>query len=227
MRDIVIGYDRNNRMPAFTMAESVMQNSSIPVRFTFLHRDMLKMFTRNRGNNESTEFSNSRFLVPYLFNYEGWTLFTDNDMIMKADIKELFDLCDDRFAVLCVKHQQVCDNEKKFLGYEQIPYEFKNWSSVMLFNNKLCKSLTLDYVNNAPGLDLHQFRWLESIELVGELPKEWNYLVENENQSHKNPKVIHYTNGGPYFDESYNCDFADEWKKVYETINDVKSYKYV
>ena len=227
MRDIVIGYDRNNRMPAYTMAESVMQNSSIPVRFIFLHRDMLKMFIRPRGDNESTEFSNSRFLVPYLSNYEGWTLFTDNDIIVKADIKELFDLCDDKFAVMCVKHDQVCDADKKFLGYRQIPYQYKNWSSVMLFNNRLCRALTLDYVNNAPGLDLHQFKWLESQDLIGELPKEWNYLVENKNQSNLEPKLLHFTNGGPYFDETVDCAYSDDWKKVYETINDVKSYKYV
>lgn len=207
------------------MAESIMQNSSVPVSITFLHRDMLKMFTRQKSIHDSTDFSNSRFLVPYLFDYHGWTLFTDNDMIVTADIKELFDMADDRYAVMCVKHNQVCESDTKFLGAEQTSYAYKNWSSVMLFNNAKCKSLTLDYVNSAPGLDMHQFKWLESVDLVGDLPLEWNYLVENKNQTGAEPKLIHYTCGGPYFKETKYCEHSDKWHSIYQTIDDVRSYQ--
>jgi hypothetical protein len=223
--DIVIGYDRNNRMPAYTMAESVMQNSSVPVRFTFLHGDMLKMYTRPRGEFYSTDFSNSRFLVPHLFDYQGWTLFTDNDMIVQADIDEIFQLKNDKYAVMCVKHNQVVESERKFLNNHQYKYQYKNWSSVMLFNNSKCRALTVDYVNTAPGLDLHQFRWIPDHSLIGDLPLEWNYLVENRNQTDQTPKLIHYTNGGPYFAEYADCEYASRWFDVYEQINDVRSYK--
>lgn len=223
--DIVIGYDRNNRMPAYTMAESVMQHSSVPVRFTFLHRDMLRMYTRPRGEYDSTDFSNSRFLVPYLFNYAGWTLFTDNDMIVRADISEIFAQKNDKYAVMCVKHNQVVESERKFLNNHQYKYQYKNWSSVMLFNNSLCRNLTLEYVNSAPGLDLHQFRWLEDPSMIGELPLEWNYLVDNQNQTDREPKLIHYTNGGPYFEDYVECGYAEEWHRVYNQINDVGSGK--
>lgn len=222
--NVVIGYDRQNRMPAYTMAESIMQNSSVPINFMFLHRDMLKMYTRERSDLDSTDFSNSRFLVPYLFNYEGWTLFTDNDMIVKSDIKELFDYVDDRYTVMCVKHNQIIENEKKFLNHNQHKYKYKNWSSVMLFNNSKCKGLTLDYVNTVSGLDLHQFKWIDDHSTIGELPLEWNYLVENRNQAIEKPKLIHYTNGGPYFKEYVNCEYSEEWKNIYEQINDVRSY---
>jgi lipopolysaccharide biosynthesis glycosyltransferase len=225
MYDVVIGYDRDNRMPAYTMAESVMQNSSVPVRFTFLHRDMLKEYTRPRSKLDSTDFSNSRFLVPYLFNYQGWTLYTDNDMIAKSDIRELFDMTDDRYTIMCVKHNQIIKNEKKFLNYGQYKYSYKNWSSVMLFNNERCRALTLDYVNTAAGLDLHQFRWIDDHSNIGDLPLEWNYLVENQNQTENEPKLIHYTDGGPYFIEHDDCEYSTEWKTIYEQINDVRSYK--
>lgn len=219
--NIAIGYDRENRMPAYTMAESIMQNSSVPVNFMFLHRNTLREYTRPRGQNDSTDFSNSRFLVPYLFNYEGWTLFTDNDMIVVEDIKELFDYADDQYAVMCVKHNQVVEKETKFLNHAQHKYQRKNWSSVMLFNNSKCRALTLDYVNTANGLDLHQFKWLNDDSLIGDLPLEWNYLVENKNQTNKKPKLIHYTNGGPYFKESENCEYAQAWLDVYHKINDL------
>lgn len=223
MYNVVIGYDRDNRMPAYTMAESIMQNSSVPINFVFLHRDMLKEYTRERSNLDSTDFSNSRFLVPYLFDYEGWALFVDNDMIVLGDIKELFDMIDDKYTIMCVKHNQIVEQEKKFLNHDQHKYKYKNWSSVMLFNNKKCKALTLNYVNTVSGLDLHQFKWIENHDTIGELPLEWNYLVENKNQSANPPKLIHYTNGGPYFEEYSGCEYSEEWTNIYKQINDVRS----
>lgn len=217
--NITIGYDRNNRIPAYVLAESIMQHSSMPVNFTFLHRDMLGDLSRSIQEHDSTEFSNNRFLTPYLNNYEGWTLFLDNDMLVQTDIKELFDYADDQYSVMCVKHKQICDNDTKFLGKKQHQYSFKNWSSVMLFNNNKCRALTPEYVKSAPGLDLHQFAWIDHT-LIGELPLEWNYLVDNLNQTTKIPKLIHYTEGGPYFKETKNCEYADKWISVYNTIND-------
>jgi lipopolysaccharide biosynthesis glycosyltransferase len=222
--NICIGYDRNNRMPAYVLAESIMQKSSVSVNFMFLHRDMLREFTRLKTEKESTDFSISRFLVPHLYNYEGWTLFLDNDIIVDHDIKELFDLIDEKYSVMCVKHNQVCQAGKKFLNSNQFQYDKKNWSSVMFFNNKKCKKLTVDYVEKANGLDLHQFKWLDSESEIGSLPLEWNFLVENQNQTANIPKLIHYTNGGPYFKETENCDYSEKWKAVYKTINDVRTF---
>jgi len=215
--NIVIGYDRNNRIPAYVLAESIMQHSSIPVNFTFLHRDMLGDRSRPVEEHDSTEFSNNRFLTPYLYNYQGWTLFLDNDMLVQSDIKELFDYADDRYSVMCVKHKQICDKDTKFLGKKQHWYNFKNWSSVMLFNNNKCRRLTTEYVKSSPGLDLHQFAWTDH-NLIGELPLEWNYLVGNQNQTSNKPKLIHYTEGGPWYDESKNCEYAEEWNKVYQKL---------
>lgn len=223
--NIVIGYDRTNRMPAYVLAESIMQKSSVPIHFTFLHRDMLNVYTRPKSNLDSTEFSNSRFLVPYLFNYSGWALFLDNDMIVRTDIAELFNMCEDKYTVMCVKHKQVVDSKTKFLGNTQHVYPYKNWSSVMLFNNSKCKNLSLEYVNTTPGLDLHQFKWIQDHNKIGELPLEWNYLADNKNQTSNSPKIVHYTNGGPYFSEYKTCEYADLWTDIYEQVNDVRSYK--
>lgn len=217
MLNITIGYDRNNRIPAYILAESIMQHSSVPVNFTFLHRNMLGNISRPIGEHDSTEFSNNRFLTPYLHNYQGWSLFLDNDMLVQADIKELFDMADDKYAVMCVKHNQICKKDTKFLGKKQHPYMCKNWSSVMLFNNDKCRALTVDYVKTAMGLDLHQFTWLDH-RLLGELPLEWNYLVNNDNQTTTTPKLIHYTEGGPWFNDTKNCQFADKWLSVYNGL---------
>ena len=89
-------------------------------------------------------------MVPYLNGYEGWSLFVDCDMLARADIAELWALRDDRFAVMCVKHDYVPKTDSKFLGQVQTKYPKKNWSSLMLFNNAVPRP-TPDYVNTASG----------------------------------------------------------------------------
>lgn len=213
MLNVAIGYDSRFRMPAYTAAESILQNSSQPVNFTFLNRKNIAGYCRQMQSTESTEFSISRFLTPWLHNFTGWTLFVDNDVVVLGDIAELFAYSDPRYAVLVVKNTHTPGESTKFLGNTQSAYQYKNWSSVMLFNNHLCKQLTPDYVNSAPGLDLHQFKWLHTMDLVGSLPLEWNYLVDC-GMPDVQPKLIHYTNGGPWFPETANCSYAGEWFRV-------------
>src|SRR5690349_24044269 len=45
------------------------------------------------------------------------------------------------------------------------------------------------------GLELHQFKWLESENEIGELPLEWNWLV-GEYPFHESAKIVHFTRGG-------------------------------
>ena len=123
----------------------------------------------------STEFSFSRFIVPHLMNYQGWALFMDCDMLMEDDINELWRLRDDRYAVQVCKHDYTFKSKVKFLNQTQTVYPKKNWSSFMLMNCKKCTTLTFDYVNSASGLELHQYKWLESEELIGDLLLEWNW----------------------------------------------------
>ena len=147
-------------------------------------------------------------------NYQGWALFMDCDMLMMADIAELWRLRDDKYAVQVCKHDYTPKDETKFLGQVQTKYAKKNWSSFMLMNCKKCTTLTPDYVNKASGLELHQFKWLENEELIGSLPLEWNWLV-GEYPYKKEVKSVHYTKGGPYFEDYNNCDYSSEWYNVY------------
>jgi hypothetical protein len=208
---VFIGYDSTIRVPAHVLAHSIQARSSLPVSVTYLKLDQLKSdFTRERDPLQSTEFSFSRFLVPYLCNYEGWSLFLDNDMLCLADIAELWQLRNPRYALQVVKHQHEAETGTKFLGRPQTPYQKKNWSSVMLFNNTKCQFLTPQLVNTSTGLNLHQFKWLNTDDLIGDLPPEWNHLV-GVNPPRSDAKLAHYTLGGPYFDETKECEFSNEW----------------
>ena len=195
----------------------------MPVRFTAINLTNLKgVFTRPANAISSTEFSFSRFLTPYLSNYEGWSLFMDCDMLARADFAELFALADDRYAVMVAKHDYTPRDAVKFEGHIQTKYEKKNWSSVVLFNNARCRALDPAFVNTASGLELHQFKWLASDEEIGALPLEWNWLV-GEYDFNPDAKVAHFTRGGPYFPAYANEDYSDEWRAVLARANSVVS----
>ena len=216
MINIFVGYDSKEKAAFSTLAYSILKNSSKPVAITPIYLENIKDdFVRERNNLSSTEFSFSRFIIPHLMNYQGWALFMDCDMLMKADINELWRLRDDSKAIQVCKHNYVPKHNKKFLGHTQTAYPKKNWSSFMLMNCKKCTTLTPDYVNSATGLELHQFKWLESEELIGHVDVEWNHLV-GEYQYNHNAKLVHFTEGGPYFKDYKDCHYADEWFKAYE-----------
>jgi len=152
---VFIGYDPHERAAVNVLADSLVQHSSLPLAITpIVARQLKGVLTRPRQPNQSTEFSFSRFLVPWLMDYQGWAIFMDCDMLARGDIAELWALRDEQFAVQCVQHDHVPGETVKFLGAEQTRYARKNWSSLMLFNCSRCTALTPDYVNSASGLQL-------------------------------------------------------------------------
>lgn len=208
---IFIGFDSREAVAFSVLAHSLHARASRPVTVAPLMLSQLAgIYRRERHPLQSTEFSFSRFLTPYLCDYEGWALFMDCDMLARDDIAAIWDLRDERYAIQVVKHQHVPKESTKFLNQPQTKYEKKNWSSVMLFNNAKCRALTLDYVNQASGLELHQFKWLGDDASIGELPHRWNHLVGYDAYDPA-AALVHYTHGGPYFHEYRHCDYAEEW----------------
>jgi len=211
MIKVFIGYDPRETVAWHVLTHSILARSTEPVAITPLAlKNLGPLMWRDRNSLQSTDFSFSRFLTPHLSGFEGWSLFMDCDMLVLDDIAKLWALRDDRYAVMCVKHNHVPNETIKFLNAPQTAYQKKNWSSVMLFNNEKCRALTPDYVNTASGLELHQFKWLESDDLIGEIPHQWNHLVgyDPERSAMSN---VHYTIGGPYFNEFTSCEYAQEW----------------
>lgn len=204
---LFIGYDFNETVAYHVLSNSVMRHAKEPVSITPLILSQLPM-TRERTPTQSTEFSFSRFLVPWLCGYEGRAIFMDCDMLVRADIAELLDYVDG-YQVACVQHDYTPKSEDKFLGQVQTAYEKKNWSSLMVFDNEKCKALTPEYVNTATGLELHQFKWANS---VGSLPAAWNHLV-GEYAPNPRAKNVHFTLGTPCFAKYANCEYAHEWRE--------------
>jgi hypothetical protein len=213
MLQVYIGFDPREEIAFHVLEHSIMERCSVPVSIAPLDkRKLARIYTRPRGPTESTEFALTRFLVPLLSEFRGWSLFMDCDMLCRADMAELFAHArrqPDK-AVLVCKHDYVPKSTRKFLNQVQTAYPRKNWSSLMLFNNERCRALTADYVNRATGLELHRFAWIDEA-LIGSLPLEWNWLVD-EYHHRADAKIVHFTRGGPWFAEFQHVDYADEWR---------------
>jgi hypothetical protein len=210
---VFIGFDPRETVAFHVLSHSIHSRASEPVAVAPLMLSQLgKLMRRERNPLQSTDFSFSRFLTPYLCGFEGWALFMDCDMLVLDDIAKLWALRNDKYAVMCVKHDHVPEEDTKFLGAKQTRYEKKNWSSVMLFNCAKCTALTPKYVNTATGLDLHRFNWLGDDNLIGELPHRWNLLVGyDETVPVADVSNLHYTIGGPYFNDYRDTDYAGDW----------------
>lgn len=223
---IFIGYDSRESVALHVLMHSIMTRASRPVSITPLMQQPLRssgIYTRERGATESTEFSLTRFLCPYLSGFKGYSLFLDCDMLALCDIHEIVGAAigdnlrgsyvgspfiPDEAAWVC-KHDYIPKDPTKFLGQQQTQYPCKNWSSMVLFNNAACKKLTPEYVSKASGLELHRFQWADSWR-VGSLPLEYNWLV-GEYDPNPKAKILHWTLGGPWFAETANADHADLW----------------
>ena len=211
MIKLFLGYDPKETVAFYVMSHSIISRASLPVSICPISLQNLgELMIRERDKLQSTDFSFSRFLAPYLCNFEGWSIFMDCDMLIMDDIAKLWELRDENYAVQVVKHHHQPKESLKFLNAPQTPYQKKNWSSVILFNNKKCKALTPEYVNSASGLELHQFKWLATDDLIGEIPHAWNHLVGYD-EPQKNIANAHFTLGGPYFKEFSDCEYSKEW----------------
>ena len=222
---VFIGYDPREAAAYSVLAHSIQIQASTPVSIAPLMLAQLGgVFGRARDPLQSTDFAFSRFLVPYLCDYQGWAIFMDCDMLMRDDIAKLWACRDERYAVQVVQHDHVPRETTKFLGQPQVAYPKKNWSSVMLMNNAKCEALTPTLVSCAPGLHLHRFEWLSAANAIGALPKRWNHLVGYDAPD---PAVglAHFTLGGPYFSQYANCEFANEWHQMREGMLSVRQTK--
>lgn len=221
---IFVGYDQREDLAYEVCRYSLLKRASIPVEIFPIKQSELRqkgVYWRERCKLESTEFSFSRFLTPYLANYQGWAMFVDCDFLYLADIKELFDLVDDKYAVMCVQHDYTPKETTKMDGAVQTVYPRKNWSSMVLYNCGHPKNrvLTPEVVNKESGAFLHRFQWLEDDE-IGEISFVWNFLVGHnkvvEGDPNTSPKAIHYTLGGPWFEQWKDCEFGYLWLKEKE-----------
>ena len=216
---VFVGYDPREDIAYQVCKHSIEKRSPNAVVKPLIQKELREQgyYDRPIDKLASTEFTFTRFLVPELSNFNGWAMFMDCDMILQTDINELFAQADDKYALMCVKHDYTPKEGIKMDGQAQTVYPRKNWSSVMLFNcsHPSNQEINVELVNDPKitGKYLHRFSWLKDNE-IGELSPEWNWLAGwyKEPEDGK-PKLIHYTEGGPWFENYRYCEYHSEWKQ--------------
>ena len=220
--NVYIGWDKREEIAYEVCKKSIAKLSVNTDVFPIKQQEFGDLYTRPVDPLSSTEFTFTRFLVPALMNYNGWALFMDCDCVLLEDIQNLFSQVDDRYAVMCAKHDYTPKATTKMNGAIQHQYPRKNWSSVVLFNcsHPKNKILTPELISdtNTTGKYLHRFSWLDDSE-IGTLSHEWNWLVGwYEEPEDGSPKLLHYTEGGPWFERYKDCEYADKWISVANTL---------
>ena len=213
---VFVGYDSREDIAWQVCRHSLLRHSDenievIPLRQSALRE--LGLYTRPLDAGASTEFSLTRFLTPYLAAQRGWVIFCDCDFLFTTDIRNVLEGLDPAKAVYCVQHDYVPAHQVKMDGKRQATYPRKNWSSFMIFNcdHPDVRALTPAVVNSVTPAYLHRFEWVADDEAIGSLEIDWNFLEGEYAMPRTTPRVIHYTNGGPWFEQWQNCDYADLW----------------
>ena len=239
MNTVYIGYDPKEDMAYQVLKFSLERITTKPIRVVPIRLDVVQRMGLYRrefsvmdgqrydtidGRPFSSDFSFTRFLVPFLNMFEGKALYMDCDMYMRTDVSELFDLCSlDYYPLWCVHHKHEPDAGRKMDNKVQESYRRKNWSSLIMFNcaHAAHRNLSLDDVNTRAGRWLHGFEWLPDKEAdIGRIPEEWNWL-DGHSPEKLEAKNVHFTTGGPWL-ENWQCRGKVDAKYAVEWTNDAR-----
>ena len=194
--DIFMGWNPRASEAADVLALSILDQASIPVRIHYLKHAVLARehgYRRVPDPFAASELACARFLVPYLTGYRGKALYMDNDMLCLSDVAELDALDMAPYALRVVKNDP----------------RHGDRTSLMLMD---CAKLTLwskPFVEQATESALRQFQGIPRA-LIGDIPSEWHHLDRMDGTT----KLVHWTNGGPWFEDSRDCPHADVWLRA-------------
>jgi len=196
---IFIGFDPRQPLAYNVLQSSIMRHASVPVAITPLVLRTLPI--KRRG---LTEFTFSRYLVPWLCDFEGRAVFMDADMVVIGDIAGLFAATDDDAPV------SVMQDQPRF-----------EWPSLMVFNCELCRTLMPEWIDDAAN-DPASLSWADRI---GALPLEWNRCVSYGD--YPDGKLWHFTSGLPCWPETSGVDPLAEqaWKDELRAMNSTVSWR--
>ena len=142
--NIYIGFDDVETTAYHTLAHSIIEHASGPVRISpICSKHYRKFFNRERDEKQSNDFSFTRFLVPYLNNFDDTAIFMDCDMMLRTDIFQVLNDLNPKNAISVVMHDYTPSDTVKYLNNVQYAYPRKNWSFFVVWNCAHPKNRTL------------------------------------------------------------------------------------
>jgi hypothetical protein len=238
---IFIGYDSREHEAYQVCKHSIEKNSSVPVKVHKLeHKALRQAGVYNRsyrvdengqyvddidGRPFSTDFTFTRFLVPHLWKQlpsdkNSLVMFVDCDFLFDCDIGELFQevhkeriKTKSKASVYCVQHDYKPKNSIKMDNINQYAYNMKLWAAMMVFDmdNEENDLLTPDLVNTTGGRDLMNFCWIDNHHTIGQIPEEYHFIPNHSEKNTPFPKVLHWTEGGPWFPHYRGGKYDELW----------------
>ena len=221
---IYTGFDQREAVGWHVCLQSIIERTESQVEIIPLTERLGKKL--GAGTDGTNAFTKLRFLIPYLCGYRGWALFIDcADMLLMADVAELWALKESQYDVMVVKHEYSTKHPVKYLGQPNLDYPAKNWSSVMLMNcgNFPWRKITPEYVGKSTGQHLHRFEFLKP-DRIGDLPIEWNHLV-SEYEPNAEAKLAHWTVGIPAWSQYKDTEHAQSWRQTLSAVNHIEPWE--
>lgn len=232
---IYVGYDSRESHLYDLCVQSLQKTANLPIEIIPLkHRELRskgdfyrewkidakgQFIDLTDGKPFSTEFSHTRFLVPSLERQRGHTsglaMFVDCDFLFCEDVYKVFEEAAingyDK-AVSVVKHNYKPKTTVKMDGMQQVTYNKKLWTSLMVFNlgHPDTQTLTTEEVNTRDGSYLHQLQWIKDDGNIGSINEKWNFIPEHSEERVNVLEIgaIHYTEGAPCLTGYENCPYS-------------------
>jgi hypothetical protein len=187
---VFVGVDETQMIAARVLEHSLQRHATRPLRVDFLDAPLTRL-PRSRENRPRTPFSFNRFRIPELMAHEGLALYLDSDMLVFADVGEVFDLPVDGHALLCTRQDEPPEK------WRDLP-EFHpgRQFSVMLLDCARARWRLDDILDalDAGRLTYEALMFDLAVvdpQAIGEgIPVTWNHLERYEEGS---TKLLHYT----------------------------------
>lgn len=185
---VFVGAGPADIVPYRVLAHSIHRHASQPARVEMLPAAEGPT-PADRSNRPRTAFSFSRFMIPALCDHEGSAVYVDSDMLVFADIAELFDHARRGAAVACTK--QPAPEAWRDGGWFRSGRQF----SVMTLN---CGQLDWDIDAIVAALDDGRYTYesvlfdlavVDEDEIDDTLDPRWNCLEHYEDDT----KLLHFT----------------------------------
>lgn len=223
---VFVGHDPREDIAFQVLRHSILRRASCPVEVWPISRGYLEdggIWTRKPDPAESTEFSLTRFLAPWIANQtrpdigrRERVLYMDCDFLVLDDITKVWDsVAGQDFAVACIKHDYQPVASVKMDGRTQTTYPRKCWSAMMLFDcaSPEMAALVPARVNEAAPSYLHQMHWAEDSRIAA-LPGRWHWIEGwNPIPAVGYPSGIHFTMGGPWMSGWEDVSYAHWWRE--------------
>lgn len=191
---VFIGHDHRQPLAYNVMRYSIESRASKPIQVSGLFLNQMPI-----SRVGATEFTYTRFLVPWLMEYQGIGLFCDEDMVVNGDVWELFSHCSKRLP----------EDWDVAVMQDQPRYE---WTSVMAFNCARLKHLTPDFIEDNQNR-MFDLAWAKN---VAELPAEWNHFCGEAKG--KAAKLYHFSQGIPYWRETRGLEEDPVWFAAFDEM---------